>query len=203
VLGNFCTVSRVKQLPGIPNTSTTDDPLLEGLVKAVSQAIRALCKQDFDAQQYNELYAGTGNTNMVLYNRPVTAVASVALGYYGTPSGTTTLAQGTDYVFTPTGITLLGGNLLPRGPATVQVVYTAGYFNYPEDLVDACARTVALRYKQALRLGQKSKSMGGETVTFDTDAWPSDVMATLENYKRRFGQRAPATMAAPVPAVSV
>jgi hypothetical protein len=40
----------------------------------------------------------------------------------------------------------------------------------------------ALRYRELERLGQKSKSIGGEVITFDLSEMPDDVMQVVNRY---------------------
>ena len=183
-LPDLCTVSQVKQLPGIPATTTADDPLLQLLVADASAAIREFTKRDLSSVSYTEVYDGTNTPRLTLAQRPVTAVASVAVG---TPSGgaRVPLTLNTDYVWDDTAITRLSGVRFCRGPQNVAVTYTAGYVVLPRDLELACCRIVQLRYKQSQHMGQKSKSMGGELVTFDMAEWPEDVLATLQRYQSR------------------
>jgi hypothetical protein len=183
-LPDLCTVSQVKQLPGMPATATADDPLLQLLVSDASAAIREFTKRDLSSVTYTEVYDGTNTPRLTLAQRPVTAVASVAVG---SPSSgaRVPLNLNTDYVWDDKAITRLCGMRFCREPQNVAVAYTAGYLVLPRDLELACARIVQLRYKQSQHMGQKSKSMGGELVTFDMAEWPEDVLATLSRHQSK------------------
>jgi hypothetical protein len=117
----------------------------------------------------------------VLANYPIQSVSSVSIG---TPTQRTAIAVTTQYIFTRTAIRIVDGSYFPRGVANIAITYTAGFTTLPADLVDACAKWSALKYRQLERLGQLSKTLAGETVTFDTAAVPADVKLTLDNYKR-------------------
>jgi len=94
---------------------------------------------------------------------PLVAVASSpAVGQYSVAAGVYTFAAG-DY------------------DASVAISY--GYF--PQDLVQAATELAAERFRAADRIGQKSKSIGGqETVSYDTSAVSASVLALLQPYRR-------------------
>jgi len=94
---------------------------------------------------------------------PLKAVASApATGQYSVAAGVYTFAAG-DY------------------DASVAISY--GYF--PQDLVQAATELAAERFRAADRIGQKSKSIGGqETVSYDTSAVSASVLALLQPYRR-------------------
>ena len=77
--------------------------------------------------------------------------------------------SGYDYVFT-------------RGYGNIIVVYTAGYATSPPDVDGCVAERVAFEYARRQRLGQRSKTIGGETVSFieTPDSWEQ----CNSNYRR-------------------
>lgn len=178
---DFCTVSDAKRFIDIRAKTTTDDALIQSLVTAASTAFRTLLSRDILSASYSERRDGTGTGTLVLKNFPVTAVQSVTVGPVLAPLP---LTLSVDYIWTPTSIKSLWG-AFPRGVGNIVVDYTAGYTTVPYDIAEKCAKTVALRYKQLERLGQTSKSIGGETVQFDVSSMPKDVVELLQNYQRR------------------
>lgn len=178
--GDFCTVSQVKHLLPVSKSQTGDDPLIQRLITGCSTTVRNWIGDALNSKDYTEVRDGTGTGKLILRHQPVTAVASVSLG---PPSGRSALVVDRDYVWTTYAIQLLAGSF-PKGVANVAVVYTAGYVAIPADIADNVAKVVALRYKEAERLGQSSKTLGAETINFDLSDFPRDVKLALGQYKR-------------------
>jgi hypothetical protein len=179
--GDFCTVSQVKHLLPIDKTIKEDDPLVQRLITAASTFIRNYVGDVLNSQAYTEIRDGTGTGKIILRHQPVTAVASVSIG---PPSvNRVALVADVDYVFTRFGIQSLGRSF-PRGVANIAIVYTAGYVAAPADIEGVAAKLAALRYKEAERIGQVTKSLAGQTISFDTSDIPKDVRLVLDQYKR-------------------
>ncbi len=178
---DFCTVSQVKHLLPVSKTITTDDPLIQRLIEAASVSLRNEVGDTVNATAYTEVRDGTGTGKLTLRHRPVISVSSVSIG--PPSSARVPLTVNVDFVFTKYGIQSLGRGF-QTGVANIEVVYTAGYAAIPADLSGAAAKLAALRYKEAERLGQSSKTLAGETITFDVKDFPDDVKATIEQYLR-------------------
>ena len=54
----------------------------------------------------------------------------------------------------------------------------------PAEIEQACIEVIAIRYKERDRIGQVSKSIGGETVSFSQKDFPDSVRTILNNYKK-------------------
>lgn len=94
----------VKSLLRISPGDPQGDVVLEYLLAGVDSAVKGFCKRQFEASDYTEFYSGPGTPDLVLHNRPVSAVASVWVdpqGFYGQRSGsfgpTTLLVPGVDF----------------------------------------------------------------------------------------------------------
>jgi hypothetical protein len=68
------------------------------------------------------------------------------------------------------------------GDTGSQIAITYGYT--PEEIEQAAIELVSLRYRERSRIGENSKSIGGETVSFNVKDFPDSVKTILENYKR-------------------
>ncbi len=179
--GDLCTVSQVKHLLPINKSVTTDDPLIQRLITSASETMRNEIGDVINSVTRSEVYDGTGTGKLLFRHQPVMGVASVAIG---PPSANrVALTENVDFVFTKYGIQSLGRSF-PKGVANIAVTYTAGYVAIPADIAEKTAKVAALRYKEAERLGQSSKTLAGETITFDTKDFPADVMATIQQYLR-------------------
>lgn len=177
---DFCTVSQVKHLLPVAKNVTTDDPLIQRLITSASETMRREMGDIFNAADYSEVYDGTGTGLLFLRHKPIIAVASVQ---FGPPTSRVSLVVNVDYIVNSYGIRFLAGRSV-KGIANYAVSYSAGYAAIPSDISEKTAKIAALRYKEAERLGQTSKTLAGETITFDTKDFPADVMATIEQYKR-------------------
>lgn len=171
------------------NVTNVDNAIIQDFVDAVSDAFSNACGRNFGVSSYTERRNGTGTNMLVLKNYPVSEITSLAIvGPRVTPtaeSPSTPLTENVDFVFDTRGVIRLFAMSFPRGVANIQVVYEAGFTEAPSDLAHAAAKWAAVRYKELDRLGQISKSMGGETVTFDTKAMPDDVRQIVDKYSSK------------------
>lgn len=147
---------------GIANT--TSDARLELLIDSVSDRIERLCGRQFVARAYTTRVSGAGTDWLILPNRPVNSITSIA---YVTGAGSdesTTLIESTDYRFeAETGIVsrCVGGILwdtsedrgddgraFAEGFKNYEVVYSAGYAStsIPADLKLIALEMVASGY---------------------------------------------------------
>jgi uncharacterized phiE125 gp8 family phage protein len=177
----YTTVAAVKQALSFEPKSITDNGLLEECVASACDQLDTELMRNILSASYTETYNSPGGNVLMLRNFPVTAVAGVEVG---PPSGRTAWDVDTDYVFDEYGITSMTGKFL-AGIAGIVVSYTAGYAELPGDLKRGATKLAALRYKQLTKLGQNSKTLGGETVNFDTRAFPDDVQRLIDKYSAR------------------
>lgn len=185
----YTSVPAVKAYLRIDSTVTTDDGLLRSLVDTANMVVAQALSRNVLSADYTETRNGTGTKSLVLTNYPITAVSSVELVgpamIAGAPQPSATLTEGVDFTVGSYALQMLYG-VWPKGRANVKVSYTAGYASMPADLAHAGTKLAALRYRELERLGQKSKSMGGEIISYDTDEMPPDVAAIIERYKLAF-----------------
>ena len=180
--GDLTTVTQVQQvLLTQPGSEATDITLIARLITAASEGFRSVLGFNPIAAQYTEVRNGSGTAAMMFGNRPVVAVISVEVG---PPSARVALVENVDYAWDSSRVQLLG-SIFREGVANVRLVYSAGFGVVPADLADACALATATKYRRLSRLGQTSKSIGGETVQFDTKDYPAEVWTVLENYRDR------------------
>jgi uncharacterized phiE125 gp8 family phage protein len=167
--------------------SNADDALLARLITAESNVILKYLGVNIAQQSYTEVRdgsgAGQGLYEMTLTNFPVTAVASLTINDAAVPLSTDGAVLQTGYAFDAARI-WLNGYRFTRGRGNVVVQYTAGYAATPADIEQACVELVALRYAERNHIGQNSKSLGGETVAYQTRAMTDSILNTLQNYRR-------------------
>lgn len=181
--GDLTTLANVKAWFSPPLATTADDALLTRLITAASQYIQSWLGRQIASQNYAEARDGAGGRKLVLANAPVTAVATLSIDGIAIPMASGPSAAG--YVFSATTI-YLQSYLFTPGYQNVAVAYTAGYAVTPPELEQACIELVALRYKERDRIGQVSKNLSGETISFTQKDVPADVETVLAQYKRIF-----------------
>jgi hypothetical protein len=178
--GDLTTLADVKAwLPDMAAVATSD-ALIGQLITAAS---RFVCnytgRPSFDVTDYTEDYDSHGHSVLLLRQWPVVSVTSI------THAATPITA---DYHLEPP---LPGGgnqrlslaHAFPRGRITI--AYSAGYAAVPADIAQAAIELVGERFKTRDRIGQTSKTLGGqETTAFSTAAMNPTVMALLTPYRR-------------------
>lgn len=179
------TLAKLRLSLGQSTDPASDDPQMLMLLEAAEASVRRYLNRDLEQQSYTEYYDGTGRPQLILRQRPVTAVSGVWLdnaGYYGQRAGafdaaTTALTQGTDFIvrppldqseknngilemITPIWFAVEGRSCWPVGQGNVKVTYTAGYNPIPLDLQVAVHQAVA----QALKMAENGFPLQSETL---------------------------------------
>lgn len=191
--GDLTTLANLKAwIPGL--TGTSDDLALSRLISATSAQFNAYLSRSLLTASYTESYDGKDTASMILANFPITAVSSLSIDGIPIPAAplpTPTGPQPAGYVFTAKMLSLVGGGYpfgasyrFTRGYQNVQVAYTAGLAAVPFDIEQACIEYCAIRYSERQRIGQKSKSLGGEVVSFFAGDLTPSVKLLLAPYRR-------------------
>lgn len=172
------TLAKVKAYGQIE--SFEDDLLLMRMIDAASATIEVYCSRKFEVQTSTEIHDGNGNRKMTLDHFPIISVASVSVNGQPIPARQSVTGNG----FTYDDITVrLTGYRFDTGLDNVEVTYTAGLAEVPADVDMACCELVSLRYKTLDRLGVSSKSLAGESISFNTGDFSDPVKRVLEQYK--------------------
>jgi uncharacterized phiE125 gp8 family phage protein len=188
---DLTTLANAKSWLSIPVGTTTDDALIQRLITAISVAIAGYCSQGLVSQAYTETRNGTGGSQLMLRQGPITAVASVTIDGISIPARTAPGQAGfyfdTDFLYVD-GYSFTRPGTSPAlylrssgaGAQNVVIAYTAGYTPIPGDLEQACIELLAVRFKSRERIGMKSKMMGQETMAYDLTAIPDSVKSMLQ-----------------------
>lgn len=127
-----------------------------------------------------------------LRNRPVTAVTQVLVDGQEIPARPA-LTQGD-----PNNALVTGGYVLidedrleisgpeyefTSGIGNIQISYTAGFTTTPKDIEDAVIQWVGWLYRSRDRIGQTTKSLAGETISFAPEEMPPYTRAVIEAWR--------------------
>jgi hypothetical protein len=197
--GDLCTLADVVSYLGDPNIGSTSLTSLSFLISAVSAWAQGFTERNLaGVQPYTYTTDGNGGSALFLPAGPVTGITSVTIGGSSVPMSSGSPQYG--IVATDCEAVFIGGHF-PRGRQNVVVQYQAGYPYLfvpgsptpgmndtitlePADLRWAIVETVALRYRRKDSLGVNSKSLQGQSTSYDNSIAPKDAMAILQRYKK-------------------
>ena len=166
-------LATVKAWLGLAADPGPNDDLLTQLITAVSAYVCAYLNSALLSGAYTETYDGCGGRFMLLRQAPITAVQSISFCGQTLTTPGDPVAGTPGYWFEGRRLSLIGARF-PRG-APVVVSYSAGYATVPGDVSQAATELVGEAFRRRERIGQTSKSLGGqETVAFQ----PADMNAT-------------------------
>lgn len=134
------TVSDVKESLGIPSSDITKDNLIIRKINAATLAIEKYCGRHFALSTYtNEEYNSTQTDQLILRQRPITALSSFNIRDSGLNISSFELIDPKLYFYdADSGVVDMLFNAYGRWNR-YQVTYSAGYTTIPEDLAEACA----------------------------------------------------------------
>ncbi len=175
------TLDNLKRWLNITNMS--DDDVLGRMIDAVSLFVENYLNRPILEQSFSEWRDGNGKSEIVLGNQPLVSVQSVTIdGRVITPADPSNYW---DTGWSVRDIYLVYQNgCFSRGRNNVLINYTAGYASVPADLEQVVIDTIGLRYKERDRIGFRSKTLAGETVTFMISDFSPFAQSILRQYKK-------------------
>lgn len=176
------TVEDVKTYGGI--TIGTADPVLEMLLNAASDMVEKYLGYNPLTTSYDIWVNGNGSYLMQMPARPITAVSKVIVDNVNVPASSAFPNYG--YTFEAKAI-FLRGYTFSKGNRNINIGYVAGYANLdavPSGIKQAVNELVVTKYKAREWLGHRSKSLAGETVSYDTSEMTKSVKGYLSDYCR-------------------
>jgi hypothetical protein len=176
--GDFTTLAAVKDWLGL--TSSAEDALLARLITNTSADIVNYLGRSVLTASFAEKRDGTGGDRIMAAGYPIAAVQSVYVNGVLLPQSIDGV-RAVGWGFDSRGFTYVGGRW-PMGRRNVWLNYTAGFATPPSDIDQACLDWVSFRYREKDRIGNASKSVAGETVSFITTPMPSTVKSSLASY---------------------
>lgn len=178
-MADLTTLPRVKEWLAI--TAPTNDALLSRLIFAASDYIETYLSRNIARASYQSYRDGHGGRRLMFRNYPVVSLTAVKVGGVSIPPS---VNGSPGFVHTETSVTLVGGYVFEAGASNVYLEYVAGYDPIPNEIEQACIDLVSLRYRERDRIGLTSKSLAGESITFNTREFSDAVGSTLVQYKR-------------------
>lgn len=176
------TVQAIKQYLDI--RVDTDDEMLYRLAEAESDWLAATIGMGSVLElQYDQRLNGSGSSVLMLPEYPIISVSDVVVEGEAIPMSEEDGEAGYTFSVGGSALYLIGGYVFPRGLANVNVVWTAGYNPVPSDLQQVCIELVGTKYAYRKRIGEASKNLAGETVSYtkDLSEWQKEV---INAYKR-------------------
>lgn len=187
-MANLITLAEYKESEGIQ--SPKEDLRLSSLIPSVSQLVKTYCGNslvDYFATNKTETFNITWNTYAVqLTETPVNTVVSVKERSSYDSSYETLTTTDYQYYFDYSTDSILrtnqGGYMFwPHGPASVEVVYKAGYETCPADLRLAVIDLITYYLKDEHK---ERRTLGGATIQNQTSSSQRDNVAFPDHIKR-------------------
>lgn len=190
----FCLYQDVKSWLKLQNDSSQS--LITSLLQPATDSIKAYLSRDILAADYVEKLNGTGQKRMFLKNSPIISVTSLTIGGLSITAAANSETAGFMYdndtlylneVYLLTGVQSMGyDNVFEKGFQNVVVSYRAGYTTVPQPIYQAAVELVSLRFKDRDRIGENSKTVGGQEVAkYSHEYMPSPIKSMLDPYRRK------------------
>lgn len=179
--GDLTDLATVHIAANITTSSPATDQVLSALIAAMSAYVPQVLNRNVLADNYLETYDGNGKTQLLLRQRPVIQVSSVAwLGQ--TVTAQASPAGSTNGIWTDGRCANLIGYCFPRGEI-IRVIYSAGFIAVPADISLAVAELVAEAYARRTHVGESSRSANGVVTTgFDLKTMHNAIADKLRGY---------------------
>jgi hypothetical protein len=181
---DLCTLAEIKSW--LPNQGNNDDVTLQNLITNGSlQVLQYIDRPHILASvigSLTETYDGNDSDRLLPHQFPIIAVTAVSVDGITVQQSTSPTTAG--FLWDSRRI-LLRGFRFNRGVQNIQLSYTAGYSSVPLDLKQAAIEAFALAYRQRVRIGEKSNSMGAQvTVAYDMSDVPARSLSIFNQYRR-------------------
>ena len=187
-MANLITLAEYKESEGI--ASPKEDLRLNSLIPSVSQLVKTYCGNslvDFYSTNKTETFNITWNTYAVqLTETPVNTIVSVKERSSYDSAYETLTTTDYQYYFDYSTDSILrtnsgGYSFWPHGPASVEVVYKAGYASCPDDLKLAVIDLITYYLKDEHK---ERRTLGGATIQNQTSSSQRDNVAFPDHIKR-------------------
>src|SRR5215218_8528026 len=132
---DLITLARAKQ--AIPSVPSADDPIVEALIDAASEAVHVYCRRTFPLTSWDEITSGRPDGKLALRQFPIASISRIAAADQPalliandnatTNQRATARLTSTGLVLTrvASGVTTIDSTILWSGAATLQAVANA------------------------------------------------------------------------------
>lgn len=180
-------VADLEKWLGDMSQGNADEALLTRLLKAASQDLQSAVGRDMTQVTTQTEYRVVPYSHRIaLRVPPVVSLTSVSF----VPASLTDTAQLPLTVSsTPNeaaAYVLEGILYVPRAVregSKLAIVYQGGFSQVPDDFYQAVIELAGLRYKDRKHIGEESKSLGGETVHYNTKEWNNFIKGIVSRYR--------------------
>ena len=193
-MANLITIDEYKAACGI--TGSTDDAKITPLLASVSQLVRTYCGREFTtyfSSAKTEYFTIKWEEDFVqLSETPIVAVTSVhereaiSESYVALGAAEYYLDTDTDSIYRVDTLGT-GYQAYKKGPASVKVVYTAGYSTCPADLklaiIDLITYYLKGEYKQARSIGSINVQNQTTSTQSNSADFPDHIKRVLDLYR--------------------
>ena len=151
----------------------TQDDILGVLIDAASDYVKHATGLEFVETTYKEAIDGKGRKALTLSQHPVISIASLEVNDRVIE----------EYHQYDSGVIKRKSNIFPEGDLNVEIEYTAGYKEIPQDLQKAVWSMINTQLEGKDYEGLESYSIGDESMTWRTDNLPPETVQTIQSYK--------------------
>jgi hypothetical protein len=185
---DLCQLADVKAWLSIAASDTTFDNLLQRLLSACSMTMQAYMNRLLNQNTYTYTFNGNGKPWIMLLNYPIQSVTSVMIDGQSVLPGAPADEFGaqTDGFYNDDDTVYLRNTLFRRGVQNCQIEYVGGLPGNDPNLMalaQACIEQVSLRFKERSRIGERTKVVNGENITFFIGQFPPSVVQLMDNLK--------------------
>lgn len=176
-------LSDLKDALGIQESNVASDTKLTRMIQAYSAwFLQQVNRGNFMSATYTETRNGSGSREMVTRYYPVTSVQGVSID----GSVINPIVNFGDSGFQTDGLTiqLAGRAYFTKGIGNVQLQYTAGYDDVPEDVVEAIINQIVYIYKRRNTFDVNSQAAQGMvTTSFSNREFAPGVQSIINSYR--------------------
>ena len=183
---DFISTEDAKEYLSIDNSVTTDDDLLDKLVKSATKFIKVQTRRELIEATYQEVIDGEDNAVLFLSEYPINSVTNIKITDVTVYENDESQDYSTFYIYNDTSM-IRRSSVFPDGFLNIEVNYTAGWSqeNLPEDLTQATKELVSFKFNNKDFVGLESHSLGDEDLTFKRKDIPEEMLAVIDSYRRR------------------
>ena len=179
------TLAVAKDYLDILSSDTSQDSRVERMINAASDMIERYTSRKIKQQSITEYHDGKHSNRLVLREWPALKPSEIKVDSGWVFDSTSVWSTDTYDIERDSVVILKYGTVFPKGSRNIKVTYQGGYATVPSAIEEACL--IIVQWLDGLRtdrrVGVKSKSKGGENVSFEAEM-PAVAKGILEPFIR-------------------